>query len=161
MKNTEVAFRWIITILELHKIQYKISGGFAACIYGVNRELADIDIVVADSNISKIVNDVRPYIIFGPAQYRDDSWDLRLMTLKYLDQEIDIAGSRAKIFNYSTQQWEPCPGDFETIEMKEVFGMMVPVESKKSLIAYKTKLDRQVDRDDVHQLLHRGQHGSD
>jgi hypothetical protein len=152
MKNTETAFNWIIDILERHGITYKISGGFAARVYGVNRELADIDIEVADADILKIVDDVRPYIIFGPARYKDDNWNLELMTLKYEDQEIDVAGTGAKIFNHKTKQWEPCSGNLESIEMKEVFGRKVPIELLNSLIAYKTKLAREVDLEDVRQL---------
>lgn len=63
MKNTEKAFLWIINILEEKRIIYKISGGFAARVYGVNRELADIDIEIKDADISKIVENVKPYII--------------------------------------------------------------------------------------------------
>ena len=152
MRNTEAAFNWILDILERHGITYKISGGFAARVYGVKRELADIDIEVADADTLKIVDDVKPYIIFGPARYKDENWDLELMTLNYQDQEIDIAGTGAKIFNQKTKQWEPCSGNLENIEMKDVFSRKVPIESKASLIAYKTKLAREVDLEDVRQL---------
>lgn len=152
MKNTEAAFNWIIDILERHRITYKISGGFAARVHGVNRELADIDIEVADADISKIVNDVKLYIVYGPTRYHDDNWDLELITLKYEGQEIDIAGAEAKIFNHETKQWEPRSGNFESVEVKEVFGRKVPIESRDSLMDYKTKLAREVDLEDVKQL---------
>ncbi len=74
------------------------------------------------------------------------------MTLKYENQEIDIAGTEAKIFNHETKQWELCSGNLKSIEMKEVFGKKVPIESKESLIAYKTKLAREVDLEDIKQL---------
>jgi hypothetical protein len=37
-------------------------------------------------------------------------------------------------------------------EMKEVFGLTVPIVSKGSLIAYKKKLMREVDIADIHAL---------
>jgi len=37
MRDTKKAFLWIIGILERNTIVYKISGGFVARIYGVNR----------------------------------------------------------------------------------------------------------------------------
>ncbi len=152
MKNTQAAFHWIIDILERHKITYKISGGLAARVYGATRALADIDIEIDDADILKLVEDVQAFIIFGPARYKDENWELELMTLKYEGQEIDIAGANAKIFNQQTQSWENCSSDLSTVEMKEVFGRIVPVESEDSLLAYKTKIGRVVDIEDVHQL---------
>lgn len=152
MKNTEKAFHWIISILEKHNIKYKISGGFAARIYGVNRELADIDIEVPNSYIKTIHSDVAPYVIFGPDRYKDNDWDLELMTLVYEDQEIDIAGINAKIFNKQNNEWENSSGDLDTVTMKEIFGKVVPVETLDSLIKYKTKIGREVDIEDVRQL---------
>ncbi len=152
IKNTERAFLWIIDILEKNAITYKISGGFAAKIYGTDRELADIDIEVQDEDIIFIEKEVRPYITFGPDRYKDERWDLELMTLLYEGQEIDIAGTNAKIFNKEKQEWDNSSGDFENIEIKEVYSKNVPVESLKSLIEYKKKLGREVDTEDVRQL---------
>ena len=44
MKDTAGALFWIVKILKKHKIPFHISGGFAAKLYGVKRDLADIDI---------------------------------------------------------------------------------------------------------------------
>lgn len=156
MKNTEKAFIWITDILEKKGIEYKISGGFAARIYGSNRELADIDIEVADNDILLIKKEVEEYIIYGPKRYLDEDWDLNLMTLNYEGQEIDIAGINAKIFNKEIKQWEDLSSSLDTVEIKEVFGKMIPVESLESLINYKTRLGREVDIEDVKQLnLHK------
>ncbi len=153
MKNTGAAFHWIIDILERHRLTYRISGGLAARVYGATRALADIDIEIDDADIPKIVEDVKPFVIFGPARYKDENWELELMTLKYDEQEIDIAGANAKIFNQQTQSWESCSSDLSTVEMKEVFGRIVPVELKDSLLAYKTKIGRAVDIEDIRQLV--------
>ena len=152
MRDTEKAFHWIINILKKHGIEYKISGGFAALAYGVDRELADIDIEMADTDILKVAEDAKSYIIFGPARYKDEKWDLQLMTLNYEGQEIDIASTNAKIFNQATRQWEEIPSDLKNYELKEAFGMNVPVETLDSLITYKLKLAREVDVEDVRQL---------
>jgi hypothetical protein len=152
MKNTENAFQWITGLLDRHGIAYTVSGGLAARVRGVNRELADIDLDVADADIAKIVDEVNPYIIFGPAHYRDDHWDLYLLTLNYEGQAIDIGGTQAKIFNQQTNAWETRLTETPDVEMKNVFGKCVPVESWESLISYKTKLARDVDLEDVRQL---------
>jgi len=152
MKNTKKAFLWMIDILERHKILYRISGGLAARAYGVDRELADIDIEVAEKDIFSIVEDVKPYIVFGPARSTDISWDLQLLTLSYEGQYIDISGVEAKYFNRENKQWENCSGDLRSNNIVEIYGKNVPVESIESLIAYKTKLAREVDLEDVRQL---------
>jgi hypothetical protein len=81
MKNSEKAFKWIIDILEKNKIPFQVSGGLAARAYGSDRELADIDIEVSDDNVRDLVPEVKEYITFGPGFYKDDNWDLLLMTL--------------------------------------------------------------------------------
>jgi hypothetical protein len=152
MKNTEKAFLWITEILEKMKIPYKISGGFAARIYGVNRELADIDIEVNDNDIALISNEVKPYIVYGPDGYKDENWDLNLMTLQYEGQEIDIAGIEAKIFNKEKEIWEKTGSDLDDYELIEIYGKKVPIEKLDALIAHKTKLSREVDIEDIKQL---------
>lgn len=152
MKNTDKAFHWIVDILEQRQIAYKISGGLAARVYGAQRELADIDIELADADVAKMAEEVKPFIIFGPTRYKDENWDLELMTLEYEGQEIDIAGIEAKIFDQRTKSWVTCPGDLTTIEMREAFGRQVPVESLQSLISYKSMLGREVDLEDIRQL---------
>lgn len=152
MKNTKKAFLWITNILDQKEITYKISGGLAARLYGVNRDLADIDIEIADQDILSIIEDVKPYIVFGPARYKDLNWDLELMTLLYEEQEIDIAGINSKIFNQATGKWEKYPGNLNDVTIIEIYGKKVPVESIKSLITYKSKLAREVDLEDIKQL---------
>jgi len=152
MRETEKAFLWIIDILEKKEIQYRISGGFAARVYGVDRELADIDIEIADEDISLIQEDVKPYIIFGPARYQDENWDLNLLTLEYLGQEIDLASAEAKIFDQKTKSWENWVSDLGDFDVKEVFNKKIPLEPVQSLISYKNKLAREVDLEDVRQL---------
>ena len=153
MRNTEKAFLWIMDILERNKITYKISGGFAARTYGVKRELADIDIEVSDKDISIIASETKPYIKFGPARYKDDNWDLELCTLVYEDQEIDIAGAEAKIFNQETKEWENSFSNLSNVNLVNVYGKTVRVETLNSLVSYKSKLARDVDLEDVKQLL--------
>ena len=152
MKETEKAFLWLTKILEQKGIRYRISGGFAARVYGVDRELADIDIEIADKDIPFIIEDIKPYIIFGPARYKDENWDLNLVTLRYLGQEIDMASINAKIFNQKTKLWEKLSSKLDDFEIRSVFGKKVPIEPIKSMISYKTNLARDVDLEDVRQL---------
>lgn len=134
------------------RVPYIISGGFAARLYGVDRELADIDIEVNDEDMELISGETGPYVVYGPDRYKDDHWDVSLMTLRYEGQEIDIAGNGGRIFNQLNHSWEDIDSDLDDHELVEVYGKKVPVERVDALIAYKTKLSRDVDIEDVRQL---------
>ena len=153
MRNTKQALLWIIDILKENNISYRISGGFDARLYGSKRKLADIDIEVHKKDINKIYKNTKKFVIYSPKRYRDENWDLQLMTLKYKNQEIDIASFEAKIFNQATHKWVKRPGVFSDFVVKKVFGIEVFVENVKALITYKKILGRAVDRQDVNQLL--------
>lgn len=152
-KNTEEAFKWIVGLLHKHSIPFQIAGGFAARLYGSERELADIDIRISDNRFDELYSDVKEYIVFGPAQYLDDEWDLKLMTLKFKGQEIDIAGEdNIKIFDKASKNWISFSRDLSISENKEVYGLTVAVIPKEALIAYKKKLTREVDLADLKAL---------
>ncbi len=148
--DIEAAFKWIVGILQKHQIPFQISGGFAARLYGSTRELADIDIAISDVRMSELIPDVSEYISFGPARYLDEEWDLQLITLNYREQEIDIGGiDNIKIFDKETKYWVSMSRDIAVVETKEVYGISVPLIPKSTLIAYKKKLMRDVDRLDI------------
>ncbi len=153
MKKTEAAFKWIVNILNEHQIPFQIAGGFAARLYGSTRELADIDIDIPAGRIEDIQEDVKEYIIFGPEMYKDENWDLLLMTLRYEGQDIDISSiDTVKIFNQNTQNWEDGALDFQDTRIHTVFGLDVPVISRENLIKYKSKLLREVDKLDIEEI---------
>lgn len=153
-KNTEVAFRWIVNILRDNKIPFQISGGFAAKLYGSNRPLYDIDIDLPDKYFQQLESLVKDYVIFGPERYHDKNFDLLLMSLKYQGQEIDISGSETdQLYNVKTNQWEPCGTNIDDFTTFEAFGITVPVIKKENLIAYKQKVGRPTDLEDVEECL--------
>lgn len=153
-KNTEEAFKWIVSILQDNKIPFQFSGGFAARLYGSNRPLYDIDIDLPDRYFSQTQILVKKYITFGPERYHDENFDLLLLTLKYKGQEIDISGSETdQLYNKQTKQWESCNTNVTNSETIKVYGISVPAIIKEYLIAYKQKIRRTTDLDDVRAML--------
>lgn len=141
MKNPEKTFKWIVNILNKYKIPFVISGGLAGKSYGSQRPLNDIDIDIHDSDFNIILNDIKPHIIFGPDQYRDERWDLLLVTLNHEGQEIDISGGDTlKICDARTGKWKLNQTNFFNTEKRNIFGIKVPVISRKDLIEYKSML---------------------
>ena len=154
MKYTKSAFKWIVSLLNNNKIPFQITGGFAAKIYGSKRKLYDIDIEIPDNDIKKLQKIVRRWIVYGPKRYKDKNWDILLVTLKYKDQLIDISGA------YSEKEFDKKMGSWIRVgrtnlskaKKVNIYGIKVPVESKRNLIAYKKKLSRNVDKEDLRQI---------
>ncbi len=154
MKNTEAAFRWIITLLHQHGIPFQISGGLAARAYGATRPLNDIDIDVPEDRFAELVPDVKKYITFGPARQVDERWDVFALVLEYERQEIDISGANTiRVCDARTQKWISLPADFSTAEVREIFGMKVPVMNRRELISYKQMLEGRHQQEDIDAAL--------
>lgn len=152
-RQTKKAFLWIVSILSIHHIPFQITGGLAAKVYSSKRKLADIDIDIPQKKFREILSETRDYIVFGPGKFKDKNWDLFLMTLNYKGQMIDICSANVKIFNKLTKRWILLRTNFGESEKRKIFGIVVPVIPKVSLIKYKNKLQRQVDKIDVSMMI--------
>jgi len=140
--KTKVALFWISDILEIKKIPFQITGGLAAKIYGSPRPLNDIDIDIPTENIPNILEDLKPYIIYGPDYHFEDAkFRAPLITLNYNGQEMDITGAtNSQMSNREETAWLPYPCDFRRVTHQEVFGRLLPVISREDLIAYKKEM---------------------
>lgn len=151
-RNTREAFHYIVDLLEGNNIPYKITGGFAARLYGSTRPLADIDIDVDEVALPLLASLTEKYTIDKLGNYTDAHWNLSLITLCYAGQEIDLGSTSSNIFNQQTQTWEAHHGNLANHTKLSVFDKIVPVETKSALMAYKQKLAREVDIIDIEQL---------
>lgn len=153
MRQTKSALKWIVRILNKHKVPFQITGGLAAEIYGSKRKLADIDIEIPENKFKAILKDVRRHIIFGPKRLKDKNWDMFLLTLRYGGQDIDLSGAYSTvIFDKTSKKWTLEDSSFGKSRNKKVFGITVHVTAKKNLIEYKSELGRRVDKIDLRQI---------
>ncbi len=150
MRNTKAALTWIVSILKELGVQFEIDGGLAAEMYGSKRELADIDINVSAADFDRVVSHVKEYIIFGPDWYKDENWNVYMITLKYAGQLIDI-GSLGKIHFYDkvAGEWREYSGDLSESRTMNYLGIDLPFVNEIKLMAYKEEISRGVDRKDV------------
>ena len=156
MRHTETALRWIVEILRGAGIPFEIDGGMAAEAYGAGRELADIDINVPEDDFDKVVPLVREYLHFGPKWYRDDHWEILMMTVKYAGQNIDIGAlGQMRYFDAEAKRWAEFPVDLSEVRMLDWMGMKLPFINEVKLMIYKQQLGRGVDRKDVHAMVER------
>lgn len=139
--KAEAAFKWIIEILLQHRVPFQITGGLAAHAYGATRPINDIDIEIPEDRFNDIVEEVKPHIVYGPAQFKDKVFEVLLMTLKYQGETIDISGAyKVKICDERTGIWYDMPADISIAQKMEVWGMTAPVAHWKELLEYKTIL---------------------
>jgi len=144
------ALHWIIGILNKYNVQYIISGGFSAYLYGSNRKINDIDIDIPEDDFEKIYNDVKDFIILGPKDYKDERWDLKLMTLNYFAQKIDISGAfNQKIFDDISQKWVHSPTNFSKSRKIKVDGIELNVIDPNDLMNYKKLLSGEHQKIDI------------
>lgn len=134
----EKALCWIVQILQKHYIPFQITGGLAARAYGATRPINDIDVDIPEERFEELAAEVKPYIVYGPAQFKDKVWDVLLMKLNYYGQDIDIGGAyKVKLCDELTGIWKDLPADFSKAEQRELFGLLVPVVNRDELAEYK------------------------
>lgn len=141
MKDPQKTLNWIVDIFKKNNVPFVVTGGLAAKSYGSPRGLNDIDIDIHDEDLYLISEQVKPYIVFGPKKYKDERWDLLLLMLNHEGQDIDISGGDTlKICDARSGEWKVDTTDFFDVEKRDIFGIQVPVISKKRLIDYKSML---------------------
>jgi len=142
------ALRWIIGILDRHNIQYQITGGLAAKLYGSPREVNDIDIDICEKDFQTILSDISHYLIDGPAHYNDGKWDGKFITINYRGQYIDISAIDSLfITNKERTEWLPYQRSYFDRLGIEIDGITLKILSPRKLIEYKKELDGE------HQLI--------
>lgn len=153
MNNGKKALIWVTDTLKKHHVPFQITGGLAAIAYGANRPLEDIDIDIPDNQFEKIMDDVKSYIIFGPKRFKNDKWDLMLMTLNYQGQDIDLSGADStRIYDEKAHEWILLNEDLLKATQKNIFDLDLPVIPLINLVYYKKILAREVDLIDIQQV---------
>lgn len=147
------AFRWIVSIFQKHHVRFLVSGGLAAHAHGSPRPVRDIDFDIEESGLEKIGADVSPFVTRPVHRHKSRAFENTLLQLQYNGQQIDIASATgAKIYNDEIKEWEPDHTDLDRFEMREVFGLQVPVATREDMIAYKRKSPRPEDLIDIQAL---------
>ncbi len=91
--DARAALAWIVGALRERGVPFQITGGLAARCYGAKRPLVDIDIDVPEEHLPSLGRVLAEHVVFGPGRFRDDDWDLTLLTLRYAGQNIDLGGA--------------------------------------------------------------------
>ncbi len=129
-------------------------GGLAAKAYGATRRLHDIDIYVPDKHMKMIISETKGFIIWGPKRIKTKNWDLEFIKIRYAGQLIEIGSpEKTRIYDKEKKRWFKERVDFSKSEIREVFGIEIPVMPENQLISRKQRLARDVDKIDLKQML--------
>lgn len=147
------ALRWTASVLEDLDVRWVVAGGLAARAHGATRELHDIDLYVEEGALERILPAVREHHAHGPRRYRDEHWDCLFLEVRYAGEEIELAeAARCRHRAGPDAPWHPAGVEFHRAVRRAVFGVEVPVMPRAALVAYKRRLDREVDRRDLEEL---------
>ena len=147
------ALVWIEGVLDRLDVPRQYVGGLAARAHGATRPLRDIDLYVPDEALPRIADAMSAYLLRHPVTYEDDDWSLVFLRAEYQGQAVEVAGSdSARYFDNGAGEWRDVEVDYDAGIPTEIEGVEVPVMPADALAAYKSALDREVDREDLEQM---------
>ena len=150
------AFRWIVDALDRHNVPYQIVGGAAARAYGAYRDLVDNDIYIPFDEAASLLEEVLPYVTWGPQHHSGGEWDLTFLKLNYGGQKLELgdSSSEPRFFHQKDQRWVEQRIGYERSTTVDLFGFVVKVMPKEELVEYKAALGREVDQGDLEQIFY-------
>jgi hypothetical protein len=154
MNDGAQTLAWIVELLHRLEIPFQAVGGLAAKAYGAKRPLADLDFYVPTARLADIARATAPYVVRPPSHHSDESWDLIFMKIEYEGCEVELAGAEgARFFDCRADQWCEAGIDFGVSVERCILGVRVPVMPMEQLVTYKRQLARDVDQEDVADIV--------
>lgn len=155
MTSDGEALSWIVEMFRRVDVPFQVVGGLAARAYGAKRPLVDLDFYIPTSRLDDIADVTAAFVSRPPSHYRDECWDLIFMKLEYQGQPIEIGGADgARYFDRQASRWHEAGIRFDVSVERTIFGVSLPIMPIDQLIEYKQRLDREVDRQDVAEMIH-------
>lgn len=152
-ERIRTALAWISGRLEDAGVPHQFAGGIAARAHGATRPLHDIDVYVPEGALARLRPQLADHHVRGPRRFRDEHWDCYFMEVRYAGEEIELAeASRTWYRCHPDAGWEAADVDFDRPAIREAFGVEIPVMPLDRLVAYKRRLGRPVDEQDLAEL---------
>lgn len=138
--------RDFLELLIKHNVQFALCGGFAVTYYGFIRTTMDIDILVYPSaaNAARIMQALTEFG-FGNAGIAPSVFESpgAVITLGAQPNQIDLLTSMST---------EGADAIFADLHLTEIWGLRIPVVSRRSLLQAKQEAGRPKDRIDYEEL---------
>lgn len=138
--------REFLELLIKHDVQFALCGGFAVTYYGFIRTTMDIDILVYPSaaNAARIMQTLAEFG-FGNAGIAPSTFESpgAVITLGAQPNQIDLLTSMST---------EHADAIFADLRITEIWGMRIPIVSRRSLLQAKKEAGRPKDQIDFEEL---------
>ena len=142
----------LVNALEGAGIAYQLSGGLAGNVHGSSWPLHDIDVDVAGARIAEVAAHFAREVVYGPARFVDDEFDLELLRLEVDGVPEDVSGADDAWVFTRTRVRTPLRIDLARAERRHYRGISLFVAPLDDLIAYKRLLGRERDLADLLRL---------
>ena len=142
--SQERALRRLVGILNEAGACYQFTGGFAGNLHGSAWPLHDLDIDVAQKDLPRLSELLRPYTIWPLGLYVDDEFELQLWRGEIEGVPIDVSQAEEAFARVGGQR-VPLGTSLLQRQRVTVLDLEVWVQPLAELIAYKELLGRQAD----------------
>lgn len=150
--NQKETLKNIVRVFKENKIQFQVSDGLAAIIYGAERPLYDIDIEVYKKDIPKVRELFQKNISKDFYHLQDENFDLWLLTLDVNGVPVDISKADECYLVDGKSNKVSADADLSKAQLINFDGIEIPVVNKAGLIEYKKILARETDLVDIRQI---------
>src|SRR4051812_16201406 len=89
--SQEHALRRLVAILDAASACYQFTGGFAGNLHGSHWPLHDLDVDVAQADLPRVAELLRPFTTRPLGPYVDGEFELRLVRAEMGGVEIDVS----------------------------------------------------------------------
>jgi hypothetical protein len=152
MQDISPDMRDLLRLLLQHEVKFALCGGFAVSYYGFIRTTMDLDLLIYPSP-ENAAHTMRALVAFGfgDAGIPEMSFAKRgdVVTLGVQPNQIDLLTS------ISSEREDEI---FADLEFAELWGMQIPVVSRRALLRAKQEAGRPKDRIDFEEITKIGGH---
>lgn len=148
------ALRWVCDLLDGCAIPFQMTGDVASAAHGATRPIRRVELFIRAEHVPALLRAAREHVVDYPWRRRDEAWDRVALSLLHAGTTIDVFVAEAARFREAaTGEWRDAdiaPASSVTLSIREVEA---PVTRREQLLDQKRRLDREVDRQDVRDIV--------
>ena len=147
------ALRWVCGLLDASGIPFQLAGDVAAAAHGATRPIRSVELFIAAEHVPALLRAAAEHVVNYPWRRLDEAWDRVALSLSYEGMPIEVCVlETARFQEAATGAWRAANMDTTASVTLRIRGVEAPVMPRAQLLAQKRLLDREIDRQDVHDI---------